>query len=193
MFYQTERLKWCRNYETDVHTKRAFLTVCVSAYVSFVHMSENEGENSLVLLWISLCSATQLGIFSYSLIISRNTQFTMCDISTQCTTIDESQRVKQFQMITDYIITSEYIPQHLTNCQKQLAVNLFEFTTQPQSFASNCTLMSPVWIYPFKSTGWFLLSLALLDISLQPLFPCLSGLCAVGPWGCTWYKASVMD
>lgn len=76
----------------------------------------------------------------------------MCDISTQCTTIDESQRVKQFQMITDYIITSEYIPQHLTNCQKQLAVNLFEFTTQPQSFASNCTLMS---------------ELACLNLSLQ--------------------------
>jgi len=149
MFSQTEQLKWCHNYKMYTQKER---------------------------FWISLCSTTQLGIFSYSLIISRNSQFTMYDISTQSTTIDERQRVKQFQMITDSIIASEYIPQHLTYCQKHLAANLFEFTTQPQSFASNCTLMSPVWIYPFKSIGWFLsfgssqhFSPASLPLSFWPL------------------------
>lgn len=63
------------------------------------------------------------------LIVSENSQFTfltMCDISTQCMTIDESQPVQQLQTITDNIITSEYIPQHLLYCQTHLAANHFE-------------------------------------------------------------------
>lgn len=50
----------------------------------------------------------------------------MCDISTQCITIDERRPLQQLQMVTDNIITSEYIPQHLLYCQTHLAANHFE-------------------------------------------------------------------
>lgn len=83
----------------------------------FVHMYEKEEENRLVLNPPLFCHTAWHLFIQLDLIISGNSQLTMCDISTQCMTIDESRHVKQLQMITDNIIASEYIPQHLIYSQ----------------------------------------------------------------------------
>lgn len=83
----------------------------------FVHMYEKEEENRLVLNPPLFCHTAWHLFIQLDLIISGNSQLTMCEISTQCMTIDESWHVKQLQMITDNIIASEYVPQHLIYSQ----------------------------------------------------------------------------
>lgn len=71
----------------------------------------------------------------------------MCDISTQCMTIDESQPVQQLQMITDNIITSEYIPLHLLYCQTHLAANHFEAPSKHELVCFKLHSYAPCMIF----------------------------------------------
>ncbi len=165
--FETRLFKRCHNSETNVHhTKEHFWPyVWVWAYVW-----EKGRESSSFDLNLPLFCYTAWHIFiQLDLIISGNSQFTMYDISTQYTTIDESRHVKQLQMITDYIIASEYIPKHLIYWQNTSSSEPL-WTHRPA--AELCSKL-----HPYVTCLTLSLQIHQLILSFSPVFSTFSPAC----------------
>ncbi len=135
----------------------------------FGHMYEKEGENRLVLNLPLFCYTAWHIFIQLDLIISGNSQFTMHDISTQYTTIDESRHVKQLQTITDNIIASEYIPKHLIYWQNTSSSEPL-WTHRPA--AELCSKL-----HPYVTCLTLSLQIHQLILSFSPVFSTFSPAC----------------